>query len=71
MTNLKNLLFKNIQNILMTCCQVSDRCPLGYLFFLSELSPLVELSPLEIFKKKSYLKKHLSYKFETWSADRG
>ena len=30
----KNLLFKNIQNILMTCCQVSDRCPLGYLFIV-------------------------------------
>ena len=24
-----------IQNILMTCCQVSDRCPLGYLFIIS------------------------------------
>ena len=24
--------FRTIQYILMTCCQVSDRCPLGYLF---------------------------------------
>ena len=35
MTNLKKIFdMGTIQNILMTCCLVSDRCPLGYLFLL-------------------------------------
>ena len=31
LVNLKIFYLRSIQNILMTCCQVSDRCPLGYL----------------------------------------
>ena len=52
MTNLKNLLFENVQNILMTCCQVSDRCPLGYLFMLHASFKVIGLLILE----KKFLK---------------
>ena len=31
---LKIFYLRTIQNILMTCCQVSDRRPLGYLFLI-------------------------------------
>ena len=31
----KKSFIREYSNYLMTCCQVSDRCPLGYLFFVS------------------------------------
>ena len=35
----KNLLLENYSKYLMTCCQVSDRCPFGYLFvFLKKIN---------------------------------
>ena len=49
MTNLKNLLFENIQNILMACCQVRDRCPLGYLFEISYMIPHEEIADLNFY----------------------
>ena len=60
LTNLKIFLYNNIQNILMTCCQVSNRCPLGYLFDVLCLFPIyihtfaLILSYLETYLKLIY-----------------
>ena len=51
MTNLKNLLLENIQNILMTCCQVSDCCLLGYLLEVG--APIAQLGEHQTLDRKS------------------
>ena len=49
----------------MTCCQVSDRCPLGYLFVIFAVCKSEHLNLLS-----KYIGKYYSYELETWSTDR-